>query len=1522
MGSRSKIGAPDQIGRFGIGFVSVYQITDTPIVRSTGTQLKLDPLSGKGVVSRIPEIEGTEFELPWAAEASDIRAELHAAPTPPDVVSRAVAEISDTLRSSLLFLRSLTKVEVRENGRLRIAVEINRDNELVTLDFGPEGQDRWLVLSGDASDEIETRELTARFDVLQELKRNRSVSVAIPVESADIEGRLFAYLPTQHLTGLPLHINADFFPHASRQDIVLKGESHERYWNEAMIGAAARIIGANFSRLRDALGPSRLWELGSAAFKVRRIKPFDAIWTEFEQAAKANASISTIDLDWRTPDSTYLAPEVMPAAELAAISGIGIFIINDALRPHFTAMSAVGARELTLTTVTTVLEERKGLGISPDNPHLSALWCAVERLVLGAAGRPGSSAVLTRLKAATFLVGVDGRAASPDELWWLPPGVEQQDVRRYLEKCRIASDNVSSMPNLVALMDEMVLDDFADLIASVITSDTDALTVIGPDPRDARRFYSLLLAFPTSDSAAVGKALADTPILRAKQGFVAPSRAQMPGNFQDPTGYFELIDTTLFPSGMDAFARETLGVEVLSFPTYIDTHLPTILKQDLTREQYRAIMAQMNARKNELEDGGSLDRLRDLDFVRTRASTFRRPGECYYWTAALAAILGDEPTNWVDSSWMPSSTTGAQVQDLFEGRLGMPVTVTARHIVDRIEGLAREGTIDEIAERLAPIVRHMIDRWPRFDEDDLEIFRELQDLEFLPAVVNGMRDQENLYLPSEVYRAGRAPGFDSQVPIIDLSPLRAANAVVRELLDLLDAPEEPETSVVVAHLQHCMANDIAPSELTYAILNERVEGNDDVASIRELEDSPFIYDRKLERFLLPNEVFWLPPPFKDYWWRASDRMGQRSALFTLLGVKDEPSVEDYVALMLRIASSANLTVEDIEIHRRCVGRVCEALESGEPGLNDALHAIRSDCSLLTVDGEPIWPEDAIWLDQEHLAEPFGTELNGFLVLPPDVLRTSAARLFQQLQVPPLSDVARLRLADRPDGTTATGETELLNDRADLILWLAPNPASRTALRRILQQIELRHTDTLRVQAEIRSFEPPVTSAVSEVPAFYDVDTGALYVIDIRERINWPAAFRAIFAEVEHLAPLADIKPLVTTATLIMRSADRDEAEQALIEAGYRAPVLGDDIISGEVLDEGEDLELDVSEADDLSDEDEGVSLEDEGEFGNSRNDTIEYREHDEECDGEGGHRSQECEANTTSSNNGMNTGTSNGSAAQNGQLFLGSGGSNVNDGRPDQEYKSKAGTGGIGKAEPSTKPTSGAGQGTHTLGNRTIGHGSDGSRERRARTSRMRTYVGHASDQGPDGITTSNSQDDINALVDLAAVKAAMKYEEQRGWRPEEQPHNNPGYDIVSHGPVGERRLIEVKGLENEWTGRGVKLSHVQFGMAQSHPHEYWIYVVERARELGNQRVNAIGNPFQKVDEYWFDDAWRALSDEGVSAQQLNVVVGAKVRHQLWGTGRIIDVQKGGIATKVKIDFGYEGVKFVPFNSSLTLVED
>jgi hypothetical protein len=171
-------------------------------------------------------------------------------------------------------------------------------------------------------------------------------------------------------------------------------------------------------------------------------------------------------------------------------------------------------------------------------------------------------------------------------------------------------------------------------------------------------------------------------------------------------------------------------------------------------------------------------------------------------------------------------------------------------------------------------------------------------------------------------------------------------------------------------------------------------------------------------------------------------------------------------------------------------------------------------------------------------------------------------------------------------------------------------------------------------------------------------------------------------------------------------------------------------------------------------------------------------------------------------------------------------------------------------------------------------------------------------------------------------MKAALSYEQGRGWEPERQPHFNPGFDIVSKSPSGDRRLIEVKGLDDEWTDRGIKLSHVQFSMAREHPDEFWIYIVEHARDLERQRVTAIGNPFGKVEEYWFDHNWREASEERASSREIHLKVGLKVEHDIWRKGVIVEIKSRGAIPFVVVDFGsIEGRRGIPFNSSLKILD-
>lgn len=48
VGSGGKLNRGENIGRFGIGFVSTYQVTDHPEIRSSGVRLTLQPEKGSG----------------------------------------------------------------------------------------------------------------------------------------------------------------------------------------------------------------------------------------------------------------------------------------------------------------------------------------------------------------------------------------------------------------------------------------------------------------------------------------------------------------------------------------------------------------------------------------------------------------------------------------------------------------------------------------------------------------------------------------------------------------------------------------------------------------------------------------------------------------------------------------------------------------------------------------------------------------------------------------------------------------------------------------------------------------------------------------------------------------------------------------------------------------------------------------------------------------------------------------------------------------------------------------------------------------------------------------------------------------------------------------------------------------------------------------------------------------------------------------------------------------------------------
>lgn len=1532
MGSRSKLQASEQIGRFGIGFVSVYQITDTPIVRSVGVEVQLNPQTQEVVKSEIEILPGTQFVLPWAFTNSEVRAGLNASPAPIDVADKVVAEIDRTLQGSLLFLRHVETVEVRRNGRVVVSVNIDRTAEQVILRFSPAGTtQKWLLLSRSAKDIVEDAKLFERFEALGRLDRSLMVNVAVPLNIEVIEGLLYAYLPTRQSTGMPIHLNADFFPIASRQAIILDGEQHEKYWNEALLVTAASALAENFIRLRDLLGPSRFWTLAEAAFRRKTEPAFKHFWDRLSKAAIDTPSIWTTRGVWSVPKETVLPPEAMAPIDQAAVADLGIALIHPKLRPHWTVLSSIGARQLRLSDIVSVLEALNEDATSGGGEPLRRLWSAIELMIGVAPDRVGLLTVLPRLKAIPFILDIDDHPISPTDARRLPDGVSPKSLRGVLPSRRVVHPDVRSLRRISDLVPEYLLDDLAQDLAGSITDEASASAVIGSADSETTRFYELLTSFPIDRGTAnAANTLSDVPMLRTGKGFVSPTRGQLPGDFRDPIGRFQIVNIRLFPTGMMEVARGVLKVDVLTFREYVIEHLEDIITSGITREQYIALLSEIITHRSQLDEDGTFQALSELAFVRNRGGDYSVPADCYFWSAPLASVLGDDPARWVDETWISTGLL-ARTRDLFEARLGMPVTVAAEHIVQRIEDIAENSALDDIVAGTTPIIRHVLDHWSRFGDADRITLGRLREVAFLSAIVNGER-QEERYPPTLLYRAGRAPAFASQVAVVEMPALRQSNAVVNDFLDLIEMPAEPQTTQIVAHLEHCMSTGTPVHDQTYQMLNERLERANEAASIDRLLHTDFIFVADVG-FIGAGEVFWLPPPFGGHWHSANQRMRQREQLYRRLGVVDSPEPRHFAALAVQIAGDSSRCDLDIAIQARCLTALAEAFEREDQGASEAVDLLADEFAFLNLIGEATWTGEAVWLDSEQLAASFGSALDDRLVRLKDVGRSAAVRFLTRLKVPALTDIARFRLAEPTDGRPAVEATELIRDRADLILWLAPNRPTRIELGNILTRLEIRCSERLLVQAEIDVFDPPVRSPSTSADAYLDVEGQLLNLRSSNDRVDWAAAFRAIFSEVERYCPTDDIRPLCSTAAYIMSLPEWADAEQAIRTSGFNAPTEDNDIeIGRELGDEAEDqadqTEEQLETADDVflggveNDEsgDGGPETEDEyvpdegasGDTVDTSRSSMAGRSEKESSgatdqaasEGDEAISDDDCEPENASDEDVPNE--TYGSAAARGAFGAG-----------PSESKSGSGTGERASGAPEGYPT---GAGSRSSG---VNRGSgDAATERQARRSRMLSYVSRSGERAEDDAGTASVACDVSDQIDAAAMKAALSYEQGRGWAPERQPHFNPGFDIVSKSPDGRRRLIEVKGLENEWNERGIKLSHVQFSMAREHPDEFWIYVVEHARDLERQRVTAISNPFGKVEEYWFDDNWRNVSEEGAMAREIHLKVGLKVEHHAWGKGTVVEIKSRGVIPFVVIDFGpIEGRRGLPFRSSLKILD-
>ena len=262
----TKVGKVLKIGKFGVGFCSVYHMTDVPsfvsnqylyIFDPTLTCLKndiknpaqpgkrvthctkvvvnskqLDPYQNLFGFTKGDPYQGTLFRFPFRTEPSELSNTIYT----PHTVKQIFEAIQNKSPQLLLFLQHVKSIKVHEfrNGQHspQLLVEatktVKADGSVAVVEISCSLRETsyWLVA-------------THRETILSTASVACSLGVALPFTPQPLEGEVFCFLPLSVKTGLPVHVSSNFAVTNNRTGLWTSDDQstniREVRWNESLM---------------------------------------------------------------------------------------------------------------------------------------------------------------------------------------------------------------------------------------------------------------------------------------------------------------------------------------------------------------------------------------------------------------------------------------------------------------------------------------------------------------------------------------------------------------------------------------------------------------------------------------------------------------------------------------------------------------------------------------------------------------------------------------------------------------------------------------------------------------------------------------------------------------------------------------------------------------------------------------------------------------------------------------------------------------------------------------------------------------------------------------------------------------------------------------------------------------------------------------------------------------------------------------------------------------------------------------
>lgn len=1148
--SGDKRGEAGTTGAFGIGFIAVYQITDIPELISAGRhwiihedrpesqRIEVCPGCAKCTARDLP---GTRFILPWARDPkSKLRQGLQAEPVSKDAPQKLLDELERSLPIAMLFLKRLRVVEIKWSGDRYHAFQRMDEGESLILSDGDPNNDRiWHLIKGDFS--VAAESLRDKHTGRIEEKRSAEVKIAIPA-TEHRTGLLCAYLPTQQDTGLPFHINADFFTTSDRKRLILAGD-YQSAWNREAMGAAANAVGQSLGRLTTLLGPTRFWsflsDLKQVANAERNEPTLAEFWKVVAPDLKTQKIIFTTAGKWMSAAESVLLLQKEESAAIPVFESMGMNVVHEDLRPYHSLLRSemVGVPILDINLLCSALEDH-GLtqrtepvarpSFLAERADCEALWRHIS-LLLERQQRTYKAKAEDekRLKNIALAPGRDG-ALWPFEQLYLDDKTTTSLFQSLGAEIQF-TENEPEFEPLAYLCTKM---DAAAAIQSLGKLGSIAMATAWKDGKlDLIKLFAWLenRREEILENPMVVKGIAELAIYPSSGELHRLGELALPGNFEDQLGLAELVDLSAL-GGRREFLRD-LGMQELDFRNYAIRHLPEALdNSSVSPEKRRAAVTLLANRLGEIKDDKDVRiALAVTPLIECKDGQFRKAHNCYFENQTVCECLSDE----VYVTVLPAEQQAA-VRDLYEW-LGVSSEPRIGDLINRIQALTSHSYTADVVQILGKIIAYLGKTVKEALPMQLDA---LKTMKWLPA--KGRTDR--WYRPNELYATYQEYLFDTQALFLDM-PANIQN-ISRPLFELLGIKITPTANLVVKHLLYCAAKARQVHAEVYRFLNDKAED----PALNLLIDSRCLLLG--DKYLTPSQVYWGEHQFGRYRRRLSEELRPFSKFLQRIGVRDAPDRNDALKVLNEIvqefgSSNRILDEEAYSVLMTC-WRTLENALNGDGAIMDRVMSLRNVKCIPNTTKVLNPPEWMFFENRAGLVAKFGDFLKGNVIMRP-IGASTAMAVAGVRRLGSAVEVQLLECKNPIEDSTMKGQIlERSSQFGRVLASQMPGEEALTALKR-LANLQCEFASSLVIRYHLEAFNRERNSSPEDVPALYHRESDRLVFVINDSKVPWSAIARELAIA---LFPDEDPGRIAAGLKEVLAAESPDHAEATLDELGY------------------------------------------------------------------------------------------------------------------------------------------------------------------------------------------------------------------------------------------------------------------------------------------------------------------------------------------------------------------------------------